>query len=248
MAENDDVVPKYLQISGHIRALIERGELAPGAEVPSERELAARWKVARPTAAKALNTLRQQGIVRSRRGSGTYVAEQPVLLRESAPRYGPSSSESRSVTVLRAGVVEGPREVTDQLRLPAPSSVIVRKTLHEDISGYARLATCWYPEGFAETAALLLEPEPVPGGVARYLEDATGRALTVVRESIGARLATDDERRHLELRHPAAVLVVRRLGLDAQGVPLEYRETVHPPGRWIMPHENFTSSTADSRR
>jgi DNA-binding GntR family transcriptional regulator len=144
--------------------------------------------------------------------------------------------------------VGGPREVTDQLRLPAPSSVIARKTLHEDISGYARLATCWYPEGFAETAALLLEPEPVPGGVARYLEDATGRSLTVVRESIGARLATDDERRHLTLRHPAAVLVVRRLGLDAQGVPLEYRETVHPPGRWIMPHENFTSSTADSRR
>ncbi|MFE7741868.1 GntR family transcriptional regulator [Nocardia sp. NPDC057455] len=248
MAENDDVVPKYLQISGHIRALIERGELAPGAEVPSERELAARWKVARPTAAKALNTLRQQGIVRSRRGSGTYVAERPALLRESAPRYGTPAPESRSVTVLCAAVVEGPREVTDALVLPVSSSVIVRKTLWVGISGSVELTTCWYPGGFAGTAALLLESEVVPGGVARYLEAATGRAATVVRESAGARLATEDECRHLTLRHPAAVLVVRRTCSDAHGVPLEYRETVHPPGGWTMSHEYSASSAADFRR
>ncbi|MGW4326727.1 GntR family transcriptional regulator [Nocardia sp. NPDC004573] len=243
----EGVVPKYLQIAAHLRELIERGELAEGAEVPSERELAARWKVARPTAAKALNTLRQQGIVRSRRGSGTYVAEQTVL-RESAPRYESSSPGVHSVRVLRAEVVEGPREVTAALGLPASSAVVVRTLLSEEHSGAARLVTCWYPGEFASAATLLLEPEAVPGDGLRYPEAVLGRGVAIVRESVGARLATEDERRHLALAPPAAVLVVHRIGLDAHGVALEYRESVHPPGRSTLHREYFTSSTADFRR
>ncbi|MBF6464510.1 GntR family transcriptional regulator [Nocardia beijingensis] len=244
----EGVVPKYLQIAAHLRELIERGELAAGAEVPSERELAARWKVARPTAAKALNTLRQQGIVRSRRGSGTYVAEQSALLRESAPRYESSPPGLHSVRVLRAEVVEGPREVTAALGLPASSAVVVRKLLSEGNSGAARLVTCWYPGEFASAATLLLEPEPVPGDGSRYPEAVLGRGVAIVRESVGARLATEDERRHLALAPPAAVLVVHRIGLDAHGVALVYRESVHPPGRSTLHREYFTSSTAVFRR
>ncbi|MEU2041538.1 GntR family transcriptional regulator [Nocardia niwae] len=244
----EGVVPKYLRIAGHLRELIERGELAVGAEVPSERELAAQWRVARPTAAKALNILRQQGIVRSRRGSGTYVAEQPALLRESAPRYQSSSPVGRSVTVLRAEVVEGPREVTDALGLPASSAVIVRKLLSEDDSGAARLVTCWYPGEFVSAAALLLGSEPLHGEASRYLEAALGRVAADVRESVGARLAGEDECRHLALAHPAAVLVVHRIGRDVDGVALEYRESVHPPGVSILHREYFASSATDFRR
>ncbi|MGQ4617681.1 GntR family transcriptional regulator [Nocardia sp. R7R-8] len=248
MAGSDGVVPKYLQISGHLRDLIERGELAPGAEVPSERELAARWKVARPTAAKALNTLRQQGIVTSRRGSGTYVAERSALMRESAPRYEPSASEGDSVTVLGAEVVEGPQEVTDSLGLPAASPVVTLKLVNENRSGAVRLVTCWYPGEFAAAAALVRGAVPVPGGVVRYLEAAVGGAAAVVRESVGARLATEDERRRLALPHPAAVLVVHRIAADVHGVALEYRESVHPPGRPIMRHEYPARSATDFRR
>ncbi|MBF6334403.1 GntR family transcriptional regulator [Nocardia abscessus] len=248
MTEIPGAVPKYLQISGHLRELIERGELAPGAEVPSERELAARWKVARPTAAKALNALRQEGIVRSRRGSGTYVAERSALIRERAPRYGAPSAAGESVTVLRAEMVEGPREVTDALGLPEASPVIVRKTLCAAGSRSARLITCWLPGAFAEAAAPLLRSEPVPGGVSRYVEAAIGRATAVVRESVGARLAAADERRHLGLSSPSAVLIVHRVGLDARGAALEYREIVHPPGHGTIQQEYFTSSAADFRR
>ncbi|MEU6832332.1 GntR family transcriptional regulator [Nocardia beijingensis] len=246
MAGSDGIVPKYLQISEHLRDLIERGELAPGAEVPSERELAASWKVARPTAAKALNMLRQQGIVASRRGSGTYVAERPALMRESAPRYGPAP-ESESVTVLGAEMLEGPRDVTETLGLPAPSAVFTLKMLCESGSGAERLVTCWYPGEFAE-GARAPGPAPDSGAVARSLEDAIARAAVVVRESAGARLATEDERRLLALPDPAAVLVVHRVVLDGRGVALEYRETVHPPGRPAVTYEYPARSAADFRR
>ncbi|MBF6297962.1 GntR family transcriptional regulator [Nocardia amamiensis] len=247
MAEIDDELPKYLQISAHLRELIERGELAPGAEVPSERELAAQWKVARPTAAKALNTLRQQGIVRSRRGSGTYVTDRRALMRENAPRYGPPFAEDDSVTVLEAAVVTAPREVADELG-PSCVRAVMRKELSINTHGSVTLTTSWYPHEFAESTAGLLTRERLPGRGLRYLESAVGRGTAVVRERIGARLATGDERRHLALSSPAAVLVVHRTCLDADGRALEFCAAVHPPGRWILQQEYSTSSAADFRR
>jgi DNA-binding transcriptional regulator YhcF (GntR family) len=50
-------------------------EYRPGDEVPSEHELAVAWKVARPTAARALESLRRQGFVSSVQGSSTYVRD-----------------------------------------------------------------------------------------------------------------------------------------------------------------------------
>ncbi|WP_454199963.1 GntR family transcriptional regulator [Nocardia sp. Marseille-Q1738] len=247
MAEIDDVLPKYLQISAYLRELIERGELAPGAEVPSERELAAQWKVARPTAAKALNTLRQQGIVRSRRGAGTYVTDRSTLMRENVPRYGPPFAEDDSVTVLEAAVVAAPREVAEAIG-PSGTRAVVRKVLSISRSGSTTLITSWYPGEFADSATRLLTLERLPGGALRYLESAIGRGTAVVRERIGARLATADERRHLALPSPAAVLVVHRTCRDADGRALELRTAVHPPGNWVIQQEYSTSSAADFRR
>ncbi|MFR9752941.1 GntR family transcriptional regulator [Nocardia sp. 004] len=245
MAERDDVLPKYLQISGYLRAQIECGELAPGAEVPSEREIAAAWKVARPTAAKALNTLRQQGIVRSRRGSGTYVADRVARMRESAPRYGALFPADGSLTVLESALVEGPHEVTDVLGLPAGAMVVMRTESSADDSGDKQLLTSWFPGEFAESAAHLLVCAQVPGGISRYLESATGREIAVVRERIGARLATAGECELLGLSNPAAVSITHRICLDRSGVVLIFREAVHPTGRWVMQQEYFTSSVPD---
>lgn len=149
MPEIEEVLPKYLQISGYIRNQIERGELAPGAEVPSERELAASWHVARPTAARALNELRQRGIVESRRGSGTYVVDRSALpaARERGDRarqYGWAYSETASVTVLEAGMVDGPVWVREGLAVAVGGSVLVRKRLVSNDSGVAELATSWF--------------------------------------------------------------------------------------------------------
>ncbi|MEU7765967.1 GntR family transcriptional regulator [Nocardia sp. NPDC049190] len=247
MAEIDDVLPKYLRISRYLRDRIECGELAPGAEVPSERELAARWKVARPTAAKALNVLRRQGVVESRRGSGTYVADRAALMREHEPRYRTSFAANESVSALETAVVAGPRVVTDALGLSRDSAVIMRKRLVANDSG-PELVTSWFPGRFAESAVRLLDTERLPGGTLGYLESTLGRGAVMVRERVSARLPTAAERRHLTLPRPAAVLVRHRSIHDADGVAIEFDEVIHPPGHWVLQHEYPTSSTVIFRR
>jgi DNA-binding transcriptional regulator YhcF (GntR family) len=73
MSEPQKIVPKYLEIAGQVREQILRGDLQAGDEIPSERELAASWNVARGTAARALAWLRSEGLVEARQGAGTHV-------------------------------------------------------------------------------------------------------------------------------------------------------------------------------
>ncbi|MEV5721497.1 GntR family transcriptional regulator [Amycolatopsis mediterranei] len=66
---------KYAAIADDLRERIARGELPPGARVPSTRRLAADHGVAMATAAKALAQLSQEGLVRAEPRSGTVVAD-----------------------------------------------------------------------------------------------------------------------------------------------------------------------------
>jgi DNA-binding FadR family transcriptional regulator len=53
------------------------GEFGPSGKLPTESELAARLGVSRPTVREALSGLRADGIVASKRGSGSYVVRMP---------------------------------------------------------------------------------------------------------------------------------------------------------------------------
>jgi GntR family transcriptional repressor for pyruvate dehydrogenase complex len=67
-------------VVAHVRELIERGELKPGARLPAERELALRIGVSRPSVRAGLQALAAMGVVQSRHGSGTYITDGPPVL------------------------------------------------------------------------------------------------------------------------------------------------------------------------
>jgi GntR family transcriptional repressor for pyruvate dehydrogenase complex len=67
-------------VVAHVRTLIDRGMLGPGARLPAERLLARQVGVSRPTVRAGLRTLAALGVVRSRRGSGTYIPDGPPTL------------------------------------------------------------------------------------------------------------------------------------------------------------------------
>ena len=58
-----------------IEQLILRGVLRPGERLPSERELATRFEVSRPTLRGALSELEESGLVITRPGAGAFVAQ-----------------------------------------------------------------------------------------------------------------------------------------------------------------------------
>ncbi|RFP90117.1 FCD domain-containing protein [Rhodobacteraceae bacterium 63075] len=58
-----------------IEQLVLRGILRPGERLPSERELAERLNVSRPSLREAIGELQERGLLASRAGSGVYVAD-----------------------------------------------------------------------------------------------------------------------------------------------------------------------------
>lgn len=63
------------QIASHIETLIMKGSLRPGERLPSERVLATRLSVSRSSVREALQKLIARGLLRSKRGGGTWVAD-----------------------------------------------------------------------------------------------------------------------------------------------------------------------------
>ena len=74
-------IPMYLQIVDQVRRLIAVGTLEPGDRLPTIRDLAVTARVNRNTAARAIQHLENEGIVRTRVGQGTFVQECPRVDR-----------------------------------------------------------------------------------------------------------------------------------------------------------------------
>jgi GntR family transcriptional regulator len=71
--DHEGDVPIYLQLAAILRGQIERGELAPRRPLPSINHLAQQYEVARGTVEKAVQVLRDEGLVRTVIGRGVYV-------------------------------------------------------------------------------------------------------------------------------------------------------------------------------
>lgn len=67
--------PPYLVIAAELRAKIQAGEYQPGDALPSINRLAQEYGVAKTTAQKALQVLKDEGLAVGRQGWGTLVAE-----------------------------------------------------------------------------------------------------------------------------------------------------------------------------
>ena len=66
--------PLYQQIKVLITRSLQDGEWKPGESIPSEVELAARFKVSQGTVRKAIDELAADNLLVRRQGKGTFVA------------------------------------------------------------------------------------------------------------------------------------------------------------------------------
>jgi GntR family transcriptional repressor for pyruvate dehydrogenase complex len=68
----------YQEVVSQIHGLIRDGKLRSGDQLPSERELAETFKVSRTSVREAIRALETEGLVVTRTGMGTFIADLPI--------------------------------------------------------------------------------------------------------------------------------------------------------------------------
>jgi GntR family transcriptional regulator len=79
----DTGVPIYIQLREQILALIGRGVLKPGSQVPTMRQVAVALKIDLNTVQRAYAELERDGVLSKQRGVGTFVTEASPPARNS---------------------------------------------------------------------------------------------------------------------------------------------------------------------
>ena len=75
-------IPIYLQVIEDIKQKIIAGALPPGSKLPSSRELAIEYQINPNTAARIYSEMESMGLSYTRRGIGTFVADDPQVVEQ----------------------------------------------------------------------------------------------------------------------------------------------------------------------
>jgi GntR family transcriptional regulator len=218
-----DARPLQIRIADYIRAKIESGELAPGQQLPTYDDLASEFLCSLAVVRKAVDLLKQQGLVITAQGKGTYVRGRPRTRRHGIDRYSRSrwsnqgkalliaEAESQGLTanqVLRdLAETPAPARVAERLGVEPGTPVWVRKrtTMIDDRPN--QLADSYYELSVVE-GTKLKEEDTGPGGGFAVLEEQ-GLCLARIREELSVRMPTGPET--VALRLPAGTPVVELL-------------------------------------
>jgi GntR family transcriptional regulator len=221
-------VPKYYAVKARIAALVDA--LGEGAAIPTERDLAERYEVARETVRQAVRELVLEGKLR-RQGRGTVVAG-PKLAQ-------PLSLASYTEGVRRQGRTPG-RTLVGLDRFPCPEALAAE-------TGLTRGEPVWHLERvlLADDERVGLESTYV--SVARvprldrdfdpdssfygYL-DRQGIAFGDADERIETVLATPREALLIGTPPALPMLLIHRVSRDTDGRPLERVRTLYRGDRF----------------
>lgn len=213
---------RYLAIADDLRTRIDGGEFGGGRLLPSEAELQEAYAASRVTVRKALDVLRDEGLVASRQGLGWFVAADPV--RQSLGRLGTIEAQ------LERQGVQSTRRVLDFAFVEArgrarevlgPGEVLrVRRLNLADGEPFA-VVTVWCPSDIGRDLSRA-DVERAP------FYELVGVELGGAVQTIGASAANAGEAELLHVPEGAPVLVCERITSAASGDPVFLSRFVFP--------------------
>ena len=217
--------PRYRQIVAEIRDRILSGALKPGDRMLSTRQIARRWGVAVATATRVVATLRDDGLVETRVGSGTVISARtaPGADRTASPR--PRGEDVPKQALNREHVVRTAISIADaegldavSMRRLAAELGVGPMSLYRHVENKDELVAQMADEVFGESGL----PVEGPHGWRAELELIARRQWQLCRRHLWLPRAVSFTRPMLVPNMMAQTEWVLR-ALDGLGLPMETR-------------------------
>jgi GntR family transcriptional regulator len=217
--------PLYEQIKILLTQSLVSGEWKPGEAIPSEIELATRFRVSQGTVRKAIDELAAENIVVRRQGKGTFVASHAEpSYQYRFLRVMPDSGEKLHPQNLFFGLERGKAtsEVAHALKLKAGASVLSFKRVMSFAGRPMILDEIVVPP--SEFPGLTLaELEEYGGSVYSFYESVFGVRMIRAEERVRAVAADSLASAHLKVAKGTALLCVDRIAFTYGDKPVEWR-------------------------
>ena len=221
--------PLYQQIKALITRSLQGGEWKPGQAIPSEMELAARFKVSQGTVRKAVDELAGENLLVRRQGKGTFVAThaeegtQYRFLRLHADSGTEAGLQRRLLDCRR---MRASADVVRALELKSGETAVQvrRLLLAQDVP--VVLDDIWLPGPLFKG----LTSEKLAGyrgPMYRLFETEFGVRMIRAEEKIRAVAAAAAEAELLDVHPGAPLLLVERLAFTYDDKPVEYRRGLY---------------------
>jgi len=228
----------HARVADELRARIGRGELVPGAAVPSEAQLCEQFGASRGTIRAALAALRREGLIDGGQG-------RPPVVREAVASQPFESLLSFTAWAEQLGRTPGQRTIEIARRAvstpaahelglePGTMAVdILRVRLLDGEPVMVERAT------FIEAVGrLLFDCDPDAGSIYAHLT-AEGVDLCSARHTFDAVPASETDAELLGIPVGAPLLRERRRATSADGTPLEYGDDRYRPDRVTFTIDN----------
>jgi GntR family transcriptional regulator len=224
--------PLYQQIKALILQSLQAGEWKPGEAIPSEMDLAARFRVSQGTVRKAIDELAAENLVVRRQGKGTFVAthsEQHVQYRflKLIPDNGNVGSEGPAQrTVLECKRVRASAEVARVLGLRSADAVVQLRRVLSFGGVPTILEDVWLP-GNAFKGLSAEQVAGYQGPTYAMYEVEFGVRMVRAEEKIRAVGADAQQALLLKVEQHTPVLSVERVAYTYNDVPMELRRGVY---------------------
>lgn len=221
---------RWQRIAVTLRAEIGGAALPPGARLPTEAELSARFGVNRHTVRRALDELSRGGAIRVEQGRGAFVADEVIdFAVEPRTRFSEwvrRQNREPGGTVLRAGPEPAPDSVAAAFGLAPGSTVLVLARLGLADGVPVSLGLHHFLPRPGLEAALRAHPTVTAALAASGIPEYRRRSTRVT-----ARLPTRQEAALLRLPHTRPLLACENVNVDGDDTVIEVGLAAYPSSR-----------------
>ena len=221
--------PLYQQIKALITQSLQSGEWKPGELIPSEVELAGRFKVSQGTVRKAIDELAAENLVMRRQGKGTFVSTHHEarahfrFLRLMPDEGVPHQPDNKIIEVKR---MRAPAEVARLLDLKSGDSVVYIKRVMSFDGASTILEEMWLPGLLFKglTAERLVEYK---GPMYGLFESEFGTRMIRASEKIRAVAADSGAAQFLHVAEGTPLLCAERVSYTYGDKAVELRRGIY---------------------
>jgi GntR family transcriptional regulator len=227
-------LPLYAQLKEQIIAEIARGGLAPGDQIPSQRELCESYRMSHMTVRRAINELLHEGVLYAIPGKGLYVTEpkqdaEPLLrgFTEDMSQRGMVASSQ----VLAGEIVGASTVLSSALGVPIGTALIYLRRLRLADGAPMAVQGSYLPQALCPG---LLEHDLERGSLFELLRNVYSLRLADGTTTVEAALADAEHARLLGLHMPAPLLIVEQLTYLDSGQAIEFVRTAYRADRYRL--------------